>query len=365
MDDRGFMQMALELAARGRGFTSPNPMVGAVVVADGEVVGHGFHRAAGGPHAEIHALDAAGERARGSTLYVTLEPCNHTGRTPPCTLKILEAGIRRVVIGMRDPNPGVVGGGADFLANRGIEVRLGVCEAAARSLNEVFVKFIQTRRPFVIAKCAATLDGRIATRTGDSKWVTGGEARDFVHELRHAADAILVGVETIVADDPQLTARRKSGVSRDPVRVILDTRLRIPASARVLNHRSPAATWVVIGPDVKAEAKRRIIGSGVELVEADAPGGRIDLAHFMEVLGGRGITSVLIEGGGRVLGSAFRAGVVDKAFFFIAPLISGGDDGIPVCRGEGVARMQDCLRLTRIATRRFGDDLMIAGYPGP
>ncbi len=359
------MQMALELAAQGRGLTSPNPMVGAVVVNGGEVVGQGYHQAAGGPHAEVHALDAAGVRARGGTLYVNLEPCNHTGRTPPCTLKILAAGIRRVVVGMRDPNPGVVGGGAEFLASQGIDVCVGVCAAAAAALNEVFVKFIQTRRPFVIAKCAATLDGRIATRTGDSRWVTGTEARAFVHELRQAVDAILVGVGTVVADDPQLTTRRKIGASRDPVRVILDTRLRLPATARVVRHRSAADTLVVTGPEAAAEAKRRIAGPGVEILAADTQAGRIDLARLMARLGERGITSVLIEGGSRVLGSAFRGGIVDKAFFFIAPLITGGDDGIPICRGEGVDRMQDCLRLTRIQTRRFGDDLLIEGYPDP
>lgn len=359
------MRMALDLAARGRGLTSPNPMVGAVIVNGGEVVGRGYHQAAGGPHAEVHAIDAAGERARGGTLYVNLEPCNHTGRTPPCTLKIVAAGIRRVVVGMRDPNPAVPGGGADVLERQGIAVRLGVCTAEAEALNEVFVKFIQTRRPFVIAKCAATLDGRIATRTGDSRWVTGEESRAYVHELRQAADAILVGVETIMADDPQLTTRRRSGESRDPLRVILDTRLRLPASARVVRHSSPAGTLIVTGPEVGAEAKRRIAGPGVEILEADTRGGRIDLERLMARLGGRGITSVLIEGGSRVLGSAFRDGVVDKAFFFIAPLITGGDDGLPVCRGEGVDRMRECLRLTRIRTRRFGDDLMIAGYPAP
>ncbi|MCU0539824.1 MAG: bifunctional diaminohydroxyphosphoribosylaminopyrimidine deaminase/5-amino-6-(5-phosphoribosylamino)uracil reductase RibD, partial [Desulfobacterales bacterium] len=345
--------------------TSPNPMVGAVVVNGGEVVGEGYHRAAGGPHAEVHALDAAGARARGGTLYVNLEPCNHTGRTPPCTLKILAAGIRRVVVGMRDPNPGVVGGGAEFLASQGVEVRLGVCTEAAEALNEVFVKFIRTRRPFVFAKCAATLDGRIATRSGDSRWVTGAEARAFVHELRQAADAILVGVGTVMADDPQLTTRRAGGASRDPVRVILDTRLRLPATARVVRHRSAAETLIVTGPGVDAEIKRRIAGAGVQILETPTRGGRIDLDRLMEGLGGRGITSVLIEGGSRVLGSAFREGIVDKAFFFIAPLITGGDDGIPICRGEGVDRMQECLRLTRIRTQRFGDDLLIEGYPEP
>ena len=356
------MQLALELAARGRGFTSPNPMVGAVVVRDQVVVGQGYHQAAGGPHAEVHAIDAAGEKAQGATLYVNLEPCNHTGRTPPCTLKILSAGIRRVVIGMRDPNPGVAGGGAEFLERHGIEVCQGVCAPEAEALNEIFSTYIQTGRPFVIAKCAATLDGRIATRSGDARWVTGEAARAYVHELRQSVDAIMVGVDTIAADDPLLTTRRADGPSRDPVRVVLDTHARIPPAARVLRHASKADTLVVTGPGVGADVKRRILRRGVELMETAMRAGRIDLAALLLRLGGRGITSVLVEGGSRVLASAFRDGIVDKACFFFAPLITGGDDGVPICRGEGVDRMQECTRLVRIKSQRFGDDVMIEGY---
>ncbi len=362
MDDRRFMQMALELAANGRGLTSPNPMVGAVVVRDQVVVGQGYHQAAGRPHAEVYAIDAAGEKACGGTLYVNLEPCNHTGRTPPCTLKILSAGIRRVVIGMRDPNPGVAGGGAAFLERHGVEVCQGVCAPEAEALNEVFIKYIQTGRPFVIAKCAATLDGRIATRTGDSRWVTGEAARAFVHELRQSVDAVMVGVDTIVADDPQLTTRRAVGPSRDPLRVVLDTHARIPTSARVIRHASQADTLVVTGPGVNADVKRRIARRGVRVMETATRAGRIDLGLLLPQLGGQRITSVLIEGGSRVLASAFRDGIVDKACFFVAPLITGGDDGVPVCRGEGVERMQECIRLTRINSRRFGDDILIEGY---
>jgi diaminohydroxyphosphoribosylaminopyrimidine deaminase/5-amino-6-(5-phosphoribosylamino)uracil reductase len=255
----------------------------------------------------------------------------------------------------------VTGGGADFLKQRGIEVTLGVCEEAAEALNEVFIKYIRTRRPFVIAKCAATLDGRIATRTGDSKWVTGEAARACVHELRHAVDAILVGVGTVAADDPRLTTRIADREVKDPVRVILDTHGRIPLSARVLHHASVADTIVVTGP-AAADAQRRIAGQGVRVIEAATRDGRIDLPALMGELGGRGITSILIEGGSRVLASAFRAGVVDKACFFFAPLISGGDDGVPICSGPGPDRMRDCIRLVRIRTRHFGDDVMIEGY---
>jgi diaminohydroxyphosphoribosylaminopyrimidine deaminase/5-amino-6-(5-phosphoribosylamino)uracil reductase len=358
------MQTALELAAQGRGCTSPNPMVGSLVVREGEVVGRGFHAFAGGPHAEVVAIDAAGEKARGATLYVTLEPCNHTGRTPPCTLKIIAAGIRRVVIAMPDPNPRVVGGGARFLASKGVETTIGVCAEEARQLNEAFVKHSCTGRPFVIAKCAATLDGRIATRTGDSKWITGEAARAFVHELRHAVDAILVGVGTVAADDPLLTARLEHGRAKDPLRVILDTHLRVAPNARVLNHGSSADTLIVAGRGAPEEAKRRVLRPGVRVIEAETRTGRIDIGALAGQLGAMGVASILVEGGSRVLASAFQAGIVDKVCFFYAPLILGGDDGQPICRGPGAERIQDGIRLHRVRTYRFGEDVMIEGYVG-
>jgi diaminohydroxyphosphoribosylaminopyrimidine deaminase/5-amino-6-(5-phosphoribosylamino)uracil reductase len=362
VSDEHFMQMALEVAKQGRGYTSPNPLVGAVVVQNGVVVGRGFHRFAGGAHAEVHAIDAAGDAARGATLYVNLEPCNHTGRTPPCTHKILSAGLRRVVIAMRDPNPQVAGGGAGFLEAQGVEITCGVCEEQAQRLNEVFIKYIRSGRPFVTAKCAATLDGRIATRTGDSKWVTGEEARACVHELRHAVDAIMVGVGTVAADDPLLTTRLKGRPSRDPIRIILDTQLRIAPTARVLNHCSEAETILVVGKKVPASARLRMPTKGVRLIDGELREGRLDLDRLMDQLGRMGVTSILIEGGGRTLGSAFRSGIVDKVCFFYAPLLSGGDDGVPICSGAGAETMRDCIRLNHLRTRRFGDDVMIEGY---
>lgn len=362
MNDEHHMQMALELAARGRGFTSPNPLVGAVVVNNGVVVGLGFHPFAGGPHAEVRAIDAAGGAARGATLYVNLEPCNHTGRTPPCTLKILEAGLKRVVIGMRDPNPRVMGGGAEFLKAKGVEITFGVCEEAAHKLNEVFVKYTRTGRPFVTAKCAATLDGRIATRSGDSKWVTGEASRAFGHELRHAADAIMVGAGTIAADDPLLTTRLKDRPPKDPIRIVLDAQLRTAPTAQVLHHASHAETILVAGRGAPAHVRARMNLKGVRVIDAETRDGRIDLDGLMDQLGKMGVTSILIEGGSRVLGSAFRAGIVDKVCFFYAPLISAGDDGLPICSGPGPEKMRDCIRLDRIRTRHFGDDVLIEGY---
>ena len=362
MNDEHHMQMALELAARGRGFTSPNPLVGAVVVNNGVVVGLGYHPFAGGPHAEVRAIDAAGGAARGATLYVNLEPCNHTGRTPPCTLKILEAGLKRVVIGMRDPNPRVMGGGAEFLKAKGVEITFGVCEEAAQELNEVFVKYTRTGRPFVTAKCAATLDGRIATRSGDSKWVTGEASRAFGHELRHAADAIMVGAGTIAADDPLLTTRLKDCQPKDPIRIVLDAQLRTAPTAKVLHHASHAETILVAGRGAPAHVRARMNLKGVRVIDAETRDGRIDLDRLMDQLGKMGVTSILIEGGSRVLGSAFRAGIVDKVCFFYAPLISAGDDGLPICSGPGPEKMRDCIRLDRIRTRHFGDDVLIEGY---
>lgn len=362
MNDEHFMQMALDLAVQGRGCTSPNPMVGAVVVKNGVVVGRGYHQFAGGAHAEVHAIDAAGVAARGATLYVNLEPCNHSGRTPPCTRKIVAAGLRRVVIAMRDPNPLVPGGGAEFLESQGVAIACGVCEEQARELNEVFVKYVRTGRPFVIAKCAATLDGRLAARSGDSKWVSGEESRAYVHELRHAVDAILVGAGTIAADDPLLTARLKGRPSRDPIRIILDTRMRTAPTARVVNHDSAAETLLVVGREAPASARERMPAKGVRVIEAETRNGLLDLDRLMDQLGRMGVTSILIEGGSRTLGSAFRAGIVDKVCFFYAPLLSAGDDGAPICRGAGAETMRDCIRLERMRTRRFGDDVMIEGY---
>jgi diaminohydroxyphosphoribosylaminopyrimidine deaminase/5-amino-6-(5-phosphoribosylamino)uracil reductase len=251
MDDKYYMKMAFDLAKKGEGSTSPNPMVGAIIVKKGIIVGKGYHQAAGMVHAEVAAIDDAGALAKDATLYVNLEPCNHTGRTPPCTEKIIAAGIKRVVIAMGDPNPGVKGGGTDYLESRGINTTLGVCKDEAEKLNEIFIKFIRTKRPFSIIKCAATLDGRIATKTGDSKWVTGEVSRKFVHRLRHAVDAVMVGINTVERDDPSLTTRLVDDLKNlkglDPIRIILDTTLRISEKARVLRLNSDSDTIIISG----------------------------------------------------------------------------------------------------------------------
>jgi len=357
------MKMALELAEKGRGWTSPNPMVGAVVVKEGRVVGRGFHRAAGLPHAEVEAIEDAGSAAAGATIYVTLEPCNHVGRTPPCTEKILAAGIRRVVVAMEDPNPNVKGGGGDHLRRRGVAVDVGVCRKEAMRQNEAFVKYITTRRPFTAVKCAATLDGRLATRTGDSKWITGNSARAHVHRLRHAMDGILVGIGTVAADDPSLTARPGPdfGPAKDPVRFICDTRLSISPSAKVLHLDSASETFIICGYSAPERRRKALEKVGVRVLEAPAGGRGIALDPLMDRLGAMGITSLLIEGGGRIVASALKEGIVDRVYLFYGPKILCGDDGVAMCRGPGPERLADAISIRNLQLHRFDDDVLIEG----
>ena len=356
------MKIALDLAKKGEGFTSPNPMVGAVIVKEGKVVGTGFHKALGEAHAEVVAIDEAGDSAKGATLYVTLEPCNHTGITPPCTGKIVDANINRVVVAMKDPNPDVRGGGIDYLKQHGIDIVLGVCEDKAKKLNEAFIKYVGTKRPFVIIKCAATLDGRIATKTGDSRWVSGKESRAFVHRLRHAVDAIMIGINTVKQDDPSLTTRLNDLKGHDPFRIILDTHLAISENAKVLRLNSASDTIIVTGNSISEKKKTQIENKRIRIIKSPVKDGLIDLDSLMDRLGDFNITSVLIEGGSRVIAKALDEKIVDKIIFFYAPKIMGGDDGVPVCKGQGPDLMKDCIPVKDINVRRFGDDVMIEGY---
>lgn len=358
-----FMTLAIRLALKGRGYTSPNPMVGAVVVKNNEVVGRGWHRGAGLAHAEVNAIDDAGDAARGGDLYVTLEPCNHTGKTPPCTWKILEAGIRRVFVGTKDPNPLVGGGGIEFLKESGVEVEVGICRNEAETLIEDFIWYVKNNeQPFVILKCASTLDGQLATRTGDSKWITGKDSRLYVHKLRHRADAILVGAGTIRADNPSLTTRLKNFDGRDPLRVILDANLSVDPGSKIFTQQSRAKT--IIATSAKADPERCDLfeGLGAELLFLPEQNGMIDLRLLIQALGKRGVVTLLIEGGGRVVHSALSAGVVNKLYLFFAPKILGGDDGVSMCRGQGPELMKDALGLSRVEVHRFDQDILIKGY---
>ena len=362
--DEKFMKEALRLARRGLGRTSPNPAVGAVIVRRGKVIAGGYHQRAGASHAEVKALERLKEGARpGDTLYVTLEPCNHQGRTPPCTTAILEKGIRSVAVGMRDPNPNVSGGGCEFLAAKGVKVRTGILEAECRRLNEAYIKFVTTGRPFVIAKAALTLDGWTATSTGHSKWITGDESRRFVHKLRDRVDAVMVGIETVLADDPLLNTRLKGGKGKNPIRIILDTHLRTPHRARVLSHPDSSITWVAVGDDVPPRKLEGYATNSVLFLPCPKKGGRIDLGALMDGLGRKSITSVLVEGGSTVMGAMIRERLIDKFYIFKAPRLLGGGDGIPMARGSGVRSMDQSIDLTGLEIRRLGEDVLFAGYP--
>jgi diaminohydroxyphosphoribosylaminopyrimidine deaminase/5-amino-6-(5-phosphoribosylamino)uracil reductase len=355
------MQLALALAARGRGFTSPNPCVGAVVVKNGKVVGKGWHRAFGAAHAEVMAIDDAGDAAGGGDLFVTLEPCNHFGKTPPCTHKILAAGIRRVVAACPDPNPKAAGG-LDFLCQNGIEVSCGLLQAEAETLIEDFLWYVRHHTPFVILKCAATLDGRIATSTGDSQWITCEQSRAFGHEIRGQVDAILVGSGTLHADNPSLTCRIPGRQTRDPARVILDTRLTISEEANVILQQSTAPTIVVTGPDVPAEKKDRLLKKNIRFLETGLKDNRLDLRQLMVKLGDMSVMSLLIEGGGTVAASALSAGIVNKLVYFLAPRLMGGSDGKAVFEGKGVEKLSDAVTLEQMTVTRVGQDILVQGY---
>jgi diaminohydroxyphosphoribosylaminopyrimidine deaminase/5-amino-6-(5-phosphoribosylamino)uracil reductase len=358
------MECALSLAGLAVGYTSPNPAVGAVVVRDGLIAGFGHTQLPGSVHAEIMALRQAGARAKGATMYVTLEPCCHHGRTPPCTQAIIEAGISEVHMALIDPNPLVSGKGLKVLKTAGIKTFVGQYEERAREINEGYIKYITTSIPFVIAKFAMSLDGKIATKTGDSKWISNEESLKFVHYLRHIVDAVMVGANTVVTDDPQLSARGCSGkggkTKLQPLRVIVDGRGRTPTSARVF--KEPGKTLVAVAKPFNAKEAERFRKTGAEIVELPAEKGVIDLKELLTVLGKREVTSVLVEGGSGLFGSLFDGGLIDKVLAFVSPIIVGGDEAKSAVGGNGVKKIADALRLTRVKIMEFGDDVLISGY---
>ena len=359
-DDSAFMRVALRMARKGLGRTSPNPPVGAVVVRRGVIVGRGYHRRLGAAHGEAEALADAGSRARGGTLYVTLEPCNHSGRRPPCTETVIASGVSRVVIGTADPNPNVAGGGAKRIRRAGVEVAAGVEEGPCRELIAPFTKVVSTGLPYVSLKLAATLDGRIATRHGESRWVTGERARRLVHRWRDEMDAIMVGAGTVLADDPLLTCRRRGG--RDPLRVIVDGRLRVPVDARVLTKDLAAGTLIAT---CKSSGRKinKMQSNGVQVETFAHRGNEISLKALLRRLARRGISSVLLEGGGVLAAGALRCGVVDRILCILAPTLVGGD-GVAMLGSLGVERLADAQRLSDVRVSRLGEDLLIDGTFG-
>ena len=360
--DEFFMARALELARKGWGRTNPNPLVGAVIVKNASIIAEGFHHAVGSPHAEVDAFAHADADARGGTLYVNLEPCCHYGRTPPCTDAIIRAGISRVVVAMPDPNPRVAGNGIRLLREAGIDVTVGILEREARQFNEIFVKFITSNRPFVLMKCAMTLDGKIASVTGDSKWISSESSRNYVHALRDRFAAIMVGIGTVMQDNPTLTTRLASGRGKDALRIVVDSAGRIPLDANVITTPSNAGMLLATTDALPAEKEAQLIESGARIVKMPAVGGHVDLNALMSALHASNIDSVLLEGGGTLNAAALQAGIVDKVMLFIAPKLIGGEQAVTPVGGAGIARMADALRIHNLSVARYDDDVLIEGY---
>ncbi len=360
-----YMKRAIELSKLGAGYTNPNPLVGAVIVKENKVIAEGYHMFYGGHHAEINALKNTTEDVRGATMYVALEPCSHQGKTPPCVNTIVEKGISKVVIGMEDPNPLVAGKGVGFLRDNNVEVITGIFEEEIQKLNESYVKYITTQKPFCILKTAMTLDGKIATKIGDSRWISNTKSREYVHWLRHRYASIMVGIGTILADDPLLTTRlntisKKGAVN--PIRVIVDTHGKIPLEANVLNIDSDANIIIATTEKMSKEKYNRLQQKGAEIILTPLKDDRVDLRYLMEQLGQRSIDSVLLEGGSTLNYSALNEGIVDKVISFVAPKMIGGCDAKTAVGGAGRKYMDDAIQLHSVEILKFSEDIMIQGY---
>ncbi len=368
--DIKFMKEALSLALKREELTSPNPLVGAVIVKGNRVIGRGLHKKAGSPHAEIIAIESAGQKAKGSTLYINLEPCTHYGRTPPCVPEIIKAGIKRVVISMKDPNPLVNGKGIGKLKVEGIDVQCGVLEENARKINEIYIKYITKRMPFIVLKWAMSLDGKIATYTGDSKWISHDASRQFTRRLRGKFDAVLIGIETLLKDNPQLTTHGL-GV-KEPKRIIVDSKGRIPLDCNLLKtsplfssakQSSGDKEVILVTTDKISKEKREGLKKrGVEVIVTQFEGGKVNLKNLMVELAKREITSVLVEGGGTIIASFIENGLADKFIAFISPMIIGGKNAISPVEGEGVEKIADAISIHNFSTRMIGEDIVMEGY---
>lgn len=354
-----YMNLALENARAMKGQTDPNPLVGSVIINENRIVGIGTHLKAGEPHAEIHALRMAGEKARGGTIYVTLEPCSHYGRTGPCAVAIVEAGIKKVVIATLDPNPVVAGNGVKILKDAGIEVVVGIMEEESRKMNEVFNKFIVEKKPFMTMKAGSTLDGKIATHSSDSKWITSSEARHDVHILRNENMGILVGVNTVIEDDPELTTRIPNG--RNPIRIILDSTLRIPLDSKVVSD-GQAETWIFTASEYDLEAEKKLKERGISIYPTSGRK-QVDPNDVVRILGEKLVSSVLIEGGGSIHAAFLENKLVDKVEIYIAPKLVGGTHAPTFLEGTGVELMKDAIDLAGLTITPIGKDFKFTGYP--
>nr|WP_041556094.1 bifunctional diaminohydroxyphosphoribosylaminopyrimidine deaminase/5-amino-6-(5-phosphoribosylamino)uracil reductase RibD [Carnobacterium sp. 17-4] len=358
--DELYMRMALDLARKGKGWTTPNPLVGAVIVKGGRVIGQGYHQKYGQPHAEVNAIVSAKKDVTGATLYVTLEPCSHFGKTPPCSDLLIDKNIKRVVVGTLDPNPLVAGKGIERLRSNGIEVVTGVLEEESQKLNEIFIKYIVTKEPFVVMKNAMSLDGKIATVTGESQWISGESSRKQVHSLRHELAGIMVGIETIIKDDPQLTSRTLN--SRNPIRIVVDSQLRIPIASKVLTQQDKAKTIVATTKRANNEKLETLKQMGIEVIVTKEKYGRVDLQELMKVVGAKGIDSILLEGGATLNFSALEEGIVDKIQSYIAPKIIGGKEAKTAVEGAGVHSLKSAFQIDRMTPVMVGEDLFVEGY---
>lgn len=361
MNDEYFMKRALNLAEKGMGFTSPNPLVGAVIVKNGKIIAEGYHESYGENHAEINALNNAIEDVYGTTMYVNLEPCSHFGKTPPCVNRIVKSGIKKVVVAMEDPNPAVSGNGIKILKENGIEVEVGILKKEAEKLNEIFIKYIITKRPFIIMKAGMSLDGKIATHTGDSRWVTGEKSREYGHILRQKVSSILVGVNTVIMDDPMLNTRLNKIECKDPIRIVLDSYGRTPLTSKILNI-NPSNTIIAVTNLAADENIKAFKERGADVIITPAKNHKVDLEFLIEELGNKKIDSLLIEGGGEVNFSFLKENLVDKVIFFIAPKIIGGKDAKTPVEGEGVECLEDAICLQNVQITNMGKNIMVEGY---
>ncbi len=361
-EDMIYMQTALDLARLARGKTSPNPMVGAVVVRDGRIVGQGYHKKAGTEHAEILALREAGEEARGADIYITLEPCSHTGKTPPCAPALVEAGIKRAVIACLDPNPEVAGQGEKILRERGVQTEVGLLQDEAQKLNEVFFKYIQTRTPFMVLKTAMTLDGKIAAVSGDSRWITGEASRKLVHQMRNTYDAIMAGIGTVLADDPRLNTRLEEGGQRDPVRIIVDGALDLPLDSQIARSSTEQETIILTSLIRNRKQAGALEERGIKIIELGGSPEQVPVEQALPLLGEMGICSILVEGGAALNAYLLGQRVIDKVCWFIAPKLIGGKNAPSPVAGPGIELMRDAVELDDIQYQQLERDILITGY---
>lgn len=349
----------MRLALKARGRTSPNPLVGALVVKNGQILGRGYHKMAGSAHAEMAALDEAMDKAKGATLYITLEPCTHFGRTPPCVDRIIKSGIREVVVGMIDPNPVNKGKGIEILKSHGIKVKVGVLEEKLKKINEVFIKYISKRMPFITVKAAQSLDGKIATKCGDSKWITSDKSRAFAHRIRRDYDAVMVGVNTVLVDNPRLDAWFSK---KQPIKIVVDSQLSLHQDANIFAAKSQVIIITLASKAGQETDNRRVLQEKAKILEVKERAGQVNLRDAIKKLAQLNITNILVEGGGTLLGSLFDEGLVDKVLFFISPKIIGGKEAISSVMGQGISRIDNAIKIKEIKFRRLAEDFLVEGY---